>query len=147
VCLENRGQLWIFKECCRSARDGHFDGDHSLGEGVNLCLVPPPPHRIARRTPKARVKTMAEAWTPKGKYILFCRSARDGCFDGDCGLGGGGWSAVSPSPLPDRSSLAKTRVKTLAGFFGLTPIRCVRPRPHPAPNQEKRTEKLWRAYL
>jgi hypothetical protein len=45
--------------------------------------------------------------------------------------------SVSPSPSPDRSSLAKTRVKTLAGFFGRTPIRCARPRPRPAPNQEK----------
>ncbi len=27
------------------------------GEGVNVCLCPPPPRRIARRSPKMRVKT------------------------------------------------------------------------------------------
>jgi hypothetical protein len=56
------------------------------GEGVNVCLCPPSPSSFAQN---AR-KNADWGLDSSGKYVLCCSSARDGRFDGDCSLGGGG---------------------------------------------------------
>ncbi len=52
--LETRGQLWT--QMCWNARVGISVVILAQGEGVNVCRAPPPPSRIARRPPKARIK-------------------------------------------------------------------------------------------
>ncbi len=111
--LGTRAQLRI--QTCWSARLGVSVVILARGEGVNVCCAPPPPSRIAHCLPKARVKLC------KGRYIqriytLCNRSARDGLFDGDCSLGGGGWCACVPLPLVGSLVVCQNaRKKTPAG--------------------------------
>jgi hypothetical protein len=85
------------------------------GEGVNVCLVPPPPRRIAHCPPKARVTTLAEAWIPKENMFYYVGERVMDVSMVIAVWGEGVGLSVSPSPSSDRSPLAKTRVKTLAG--------------------------------
>jgi hypothetical protein len=88
--------------------------------------VPPPPRRIARRSPKTRVKN----WL--GLSVLNAVGAR--VMDVSMVIaawGEGVGLLVSPSPSPDCSSCAKTRVKIASWVPGHAPIRHARPRPPP----------------
>jgi hypothetical protein len=58
---------WTFKENMFYAVGASMMGVSMViaawGEGVNVCLCPPPPHRIAHRSPKMRVKNAG--WGPR----------------------------------------------------------------------------------
>jgi hypothetical protein len=73
-----------------------------------MCAcVPPPPHQIVRRPPKARVKTLAEAWIPK-ENMFYAVGAR--VMDVSMVIeawGGGGWSVCAP--LPPRRIARRSR--------------------------------------
>jgi hypothetical protein len=117
------------------------------GEGVNVCLVPPPPRRIACCPPKARVKTLAEAWIPK-ENIFYAVGAR--VMDVSMVIaawGEGVGLSLSPSPSSDCSSLAKTRIKNWLGSSDAPPFAACIPAPTPHLIRKKRTEKLWRTSL
>ncbi len=123
-----------------SVREGRFDGDRSLGGGGYASPVPPPPRRIVCRLPKTRLKN----WL--GLSVLNSVGAR--VMDVSMVIaawGEGVGVLVSPSPLLDRSSCAKTRVKNAGWVPGHAPIRRARPCPRPPPRQNsKKTQKYDR---
>jgi hypothetical protein len=95
------------------------------GEGVCVSC-PPPPRRIARRSPNTRVKN----WL--GLKVLNYAGARGMDVSMVIAAWGEGVGVhVSPSPSPDRSSSAKTRVKIAGWVPGHAPIRRARSRPPP----------------
>jgi hypothetical protein len=116
------------------------------GEGVNVCCAPPPPRRIARRPPKARVKTMLR--TGYSRKIFLCgRNARDGCFDGDCSLGGGGWSVCVPLPLVGSHVVRQnTRKNRWPGPRTRPHLPSSLPPPPPCLISKKGTETLRQTY-
>jgi hypothetical protein len=96
------------------------------GEGV-MCHFPPSPSSdrlsFARNARKNRwvgllMLYMMEARVMDVSIVIAAWGERVGVF-------------VSPSPLPDRSSSAKTRVKIAGWVPGRAPIRRARPRPPP----------------
>ncbi len=110
------------------------------GEGV-MWAFPPLPRRIARRQPKARVKTLAEAWIPKeNMFYAVGACVMDVSMVIEAWREGVGCHV--PLPLV-RSLVVHLNVRKNAGW-----VHRMRPHlpraspPLPAPNQEKRTEKF-----
>jgi hypothetical protein len=105
-----------------------------------MSVCPPPPSQIARRPPKARVKLCKGRFIQR-IYTLCGRSARDGFFDGDCSLGGGGWCASVPLPLVGSLVVRQTRVKkTLAGSSDTPNLPRALAPPSPRAKLENMTE-------
>ncbi len=74
-------------------------------------------------------------------YTLCDRSARDGFFDGDCSLGGGGWCACVPLPLVGSLVVRQNaRKKTLAGSSDTPNLPCALAPPSPRAKLENMTE-------
>jgi hypothetical protein len=89
----------------------------------------PSPSWIACHPPKARVKTLAEAWIPKENifYAVGVRVMDVSMVIAAWGEGVG--LSVSPSSSSDRSSLAKTRVKNWLGSSDAPPFAARIPAP------------------
>ena len=116
--LGARGQLRT--QTCWSARMGVSVVIIARGEGVNVCCAPPPPSRIARRPPKARIKLCLGLYI-QGIRNLCDRGARGGRSMVIAAWGEGVGVLVSPSPSSNRSSTSKTRVKIAGWVLGHAP--------------------------
>jgi hypothetical protein len=111
------------------------------GEGVKFCHAPPPPRRIARRPPKARVK-LCLGLNTQGRYFyaVGTRVMEVSMVIAAWGVGVG--LLVSPSPSSDRSSPAKTRVKSLAGSSDTPPFAARALAPPPRQISKKRDKNI-----
>jgi hypothetical protein len=116
------------------------------GEGVKFCHAPPSPSSDRSSPAQSARKTVLR--TEHLRKIFLCgRNARDGGFDGDCSLGGGGWSACVPLPLA-RSLVARQNArKSLAGSSDTPPFAARALAPPPRQISKKGTKTLRRTLV